>query len=70
MEKKFENMYLAVNHNQEVMPNHILMLNAYGQNGWEVSGVVDHLDTPDKKDALVFFLKREIQQSEALSEVP
>lgn len=69
--KKFENMFLEVNHNREVMPKHIQMLDAWGEKGWELAGVAYPIASPDKGEgSLVFFLKREIQQSSAPAEEP
>ncbi len=61
---KFEYTYLSVDHNKDVMDNHIEMLNAWGKDGWELVSVVYPIEERLHGDrSLVFFLRREILDS-------
>ncbi len=61
---KFEYTYLTANHNPDVMDKHIEMLNAWAEKGWELVSAVYPIDEKSHgKNCLVFFLKREISNS-------
>lgn len=61
---KFEYTYLSVDHNKDVMENHIEMLNEWGNRGWELVSVVYPIEERLHGDhSLVFFLRREISDS-------
>lgn len=61
---KFEYTYLSVNHNKDVMDNHIEMLDDWGDKGWELVSVVYPIEEKLHGDrSLVFFLKREVLDS-------